>query len=416
MKLSYKDKEALLASALGMERWSIHDFNDDEVFYYSDKDQKTYMRSYAVLDGKVTLGDPAECVAHTEYKPVTAIASFSLDEAEFAGDEVILKGKVFEAGEYPDKNFSITPGEMQQAVAEFSPVSNDLEHKRTILDGKIGQLRSVIAKGKELIGEVAVPKWFYDAVGKEPIKASLAWNTQTKRIIGNGLVINPRVPDAQLVAAFNVATSDNTQGGNHLPIDETTKKLPLWQSLVALFSKGEKLPDDLKDVKLEDVASFAGEPTEPTPAPAQAPIAAPPDDDGQTAKFTAELEAEKAANAGLTTKLIKSEAEAFFSKALADCKVLPAEKDALVALFTQAVKDDNAGVACFSAAGELNEGIRVKALRDSIDARPKHNLTTETIDGNIVVLSANEPSGSTMTAERRAELLAAGSIKPVKES
>jgi hypothetical protein len=116
----------------------------------------------------------------------------------------IRKGKCFEAGNYPDKRFKITPDEMREAAQQFQPVPIDLEHKPSILDGKLGHLLSVqmAEDGKSLIGEAAIPEWLELMVPANKREVSLTWDRQKKQIVGMALVLKPRVSDAALLSAF----------------------------------------------------------------------------------------------------------------------------------------------------------------------------------------------------------------------
>lgn len=125
-----------------------------------------------------------------------------MEVVEFAGNDVLFKGKVFQAGNYPDKGIDLTEQDLKDAAATFTPVNNDIEHRPSILSGKIGQLTSVTAKAKELMGTVKLPRWLYDVTGKQ-ISVSLSWDKITKRIVGCALTVNPYITDAQLTAAFS---------------------------------------------------------------------------------------------------------------------------------------------------------------------------------------------------------------------
>lgn len=432
--LTYQDIKTILAAAIGIKEWNIDDVSNGFVYYTQDVStgltsvRSTFKRAYTITEAttgtKVTLGDPVQVVKRTLYEPLVVTSEFSMDDAEvtFSDDGMVLRtGKVFEAGEYPDKNFSITEEELAQVPATFSPVSNDLEHKPTILSGKVGQLRSVVAKGKELYGTVAIPKWLNDTIGSNPLKVSLAWTRDSKRIVGNALVLNPRVPDAQLVAAFTAA---NSYGGGDMPITKTEKKPTWWEKLCAAFT-AKQLPEGFEDFDPEQV-KFANDadpekPAETKPDDTSAPVVEPTKaDDPAAAKFAADLDAERKVNAGLQARLIQSEAEKFANDAIKAGHAFPAERDSLIAQFSQAVKDDaqSASVACFSVDGSMHEGSRVKLLRDSVQARPKHSFTSEEIAGvdagDLVVLSASPGGAQKMTPERRQELLNAGEIR-VKE-
>lgn len=321
---------------------------------------------------------------------ITSLGEFTLSEkVEFAEDSVICTGKLFEAGDYPDKQFSITPQEMEQAVAKFTPVNNDLQHTPTILDGKLGRLESVYVQGKELFGKVRIPKWLHD-LNPQGIKTSLTWTRGDKSICGNALVLNPRVQDAQVVAAFTAAC-DNTKQTNG------GTKLMWLDKLKAMFTDG-KLPEELKDFDPSKVKLAE----EPDPEPKTEP----------KAQFSDEqLDA-------INANLIKNEAEKFCSEAVRDSKVFPAEIEKLKAMFTKAVQDDNEGKVCFSSQGTVNEGERVKTLREMIAARPKHNLTMEQLEGGVSEFTVLGSSGGDkkMTPERKEELIkAGGTIRPAKK-
>lgn len=89
--------------------------------------------------------------------------------------------KLFEIGEYPDKDFSLTDSEADDAISHFSPVPNDLEHKQTILSGKLGTLESVFRIGREIFGRISIPKWLRELNDGEPIKVSLAWSKNSQK-------------------------------------------------------------------------------------------------------------------------------------------------------------------------------------------------------------------------------------------
>jgi len=114
------------------------------------------------------------------------------------------RARLFRVGEYPDKDFSLTPEEMALAAAEFSPVPVGLEHHPTLLDGKLGELAAVEVDedGQTLRGRVRLPAWLSHVLGSFPVPVSCAWDRLTKRLVGLGLVRTPRISDAALLAAF----------------------------------------------------------------------------------------------------------------------------------------------------------------------------------------------------------------------
>lgn len=124
---------------------------------------------------------------------------FSDDDGEF----VLRSGLLFRAGDYPDKDYSMTADELAAAAETFSePVPLDLEHMPTILDGKLGEVISISAFSDELHGVVKLPKWLDDAIGDTPRKVSATWLRDTKTLVGLALCVYPRIEDAALMTAF----------------------------------------------------------------------------------------------------------------------------------------------------------------------------------------------------------------------
>src|SRR5687767_819189 len=98
---------------------------------------------------------------------------------ELNSEYVEREGPIFEAGEYEHQQFSMTPEELQAAVAAFKPVDLELEHYDSegmpnILSGKLGQLveARLAEDGKTLMGRTRIPRWLHDLHQGEPIKVS----------------------------------------------------------------------------------------------------------------------------------------------------------------------------------------------------------------------------------------------------
>jgi hypothetical protein len=353
----------------------------------------------------------------------------------------IRRGKLFQCGYYADKQFALTPGEAAAAVAAFRPVPNDLEHTPTILDGKLGTLRSVAASedGSELFGEVEIPRWLHEAIGDAPIKASLLWDRETKRIVGNALVIEPRIADAALLSAFSaahpmaVAPGDtahthtiDTLGAFSPPVEpaveETTDPVSVLATIKALLWGRDPKP------------SAANAPPIETQSPETAEEETVPETNGTTtatADFAAseEYRAMQAQIAALTARdteraaresardaeVTRERAEAWADAEIAAFRALPHERDALVAAFSEAAIDDRTAprTVRFSADGAEVEGTRLDALRARQAARGQHLLTREQLAltpdqlKSAGVIFAQRPSegDETMTTERHDELI-----------
>lgn len=131
-------------------------------------------------------------------------------------DAVVLTGKVVEIGDYPERGFSIRPEEMDEAIAAFHPIPNDLEHSRLrdVLGHSMGELRRLWRVGKEVFGEISISKWLADLTGNA-LKVSLSFN-RAKRVVGNALTLSPRIADAEVVAAFSESRSLDPESAQKL--------------------------------------------------------------------------------------------------------------------------------------------------------------------------------------------------------
>jgi hypothetical protein len=133
-----------------------------------------------------------------------AFADFS-SSGELPDGYVKRRGKCFEAGNYPDKKINVTPADLAKMAREFSgPVPVDMEHRPSILDGKLGHLLSVQVgqDRKTLIGEAAFPQWLEQIVPANQREVSLTIDRDTKKIVGMALVMKPRISGAALMSAY----------------------------------------------------------------------------------------------------------------------------------------------------------------------------------------------------------------------
>lgn len=155
------------------------------------------------------------------------------------GETVVRRGLLFRAGSYPDKNFDLTPEEMADAAREFEPVLAEMEHLPTILDGKLGRLREVSTDGAgALFGALEIPRWLHETVGPDPLKVSLVWDRETKRIKRVGLVRSPRITDAAVFAAFSAATGEEIEEIE--PAEDEEAVLAFFSDLTAAFDAAPK--------------------------------------------------------------------------------------------------------------------------------------------------------------------------------
>jgi capsid assembly protease len=110
-------------------------------------------------------------------------------------------------------------------------------------------------------------------------------------------------------------------------------------------------------------------------------------------------EAEKA-KAEAIKQQRRTAAETFVKEQIVAGRLLPAEKDAVLADYLQAAEDDEAR--------PLADGSRVATLQARVAARPAHKLTEEQLDPEKtrVLLSDEKPAAGEVSEERRKELLA----------
>lgn len=136
-------------------------------------------------------------------------AAFSIAEADEPGghsmttpavDYVEREGKVFEFGDYPDKQFSLTADEFRAANPDGGAGAFvDLEHFRKphALLGKLGSVVGTEVKGNALFARVRFPRALDDLLGSDERKVSCHFGPD-KRLKQLDLVLNPRIRDAAL--------------------------------------------------------------------------------------------------------------------------------------------------------------------------------------------------------------------------
>ena len=413
--MSHDDKRTAVAAKLGVPSYHIADMFDDHVVYHAngenDGPQKLQRRSYAVhpTTKEVTIGEPDDVQRVTSYEPVTTTMSLFSSvppNTDTPTGFIEYVGKVGEIGEWPDKNFALTDEEADSAITRFSPVPNDLEHKSSELDGHLGELQAIWKNGKDLIGRSLIPKWLHDLRQGEPIKTSLAWSRHSKQILKNSIVKNPRITDAQMVAAFSAETDPTPPREPITMPTPTTLADKRWIKALNVMHGSNTLPAEFADFLPEDLVVMSTPPPPVPPNPAEV-------------QFAARIR-------GMETTMLHKEAVNFAESAVRDQRIFPNEKENLIVRFKQAVLDDRGDQVLFAEDGSLQEGERLKAIQDSITLRPKHGLLDPSnINGNVLfthggyaTIDGGTSGGGTpadqMSPERRKELLDKGSIKPAQ--
>lgn len=367
------------------------------------------------------------------------------------GPVVIKKGKIFEAANYPDKKFGLTPEEMLLSVKNFTPTGmNDSHNSASILKGKWGKLRNIeIAEnGWDLNGEVAVPVWLDKEMKGEPIKVSAEWNRDSKKLENLAYVKNPRVPDAAIYAAFMQSEMANdaemkeimtrwfeqrvgTKAPDHQSgktavkekSDTDTKKGKTIMGYFADFKNGvlealKGLPDE--DPKTAELA--ADEDTDEAEKEEKAKLSTdsakkkvPADEPKELKNITIvmsdedkkEMKAMRDEIEKLHREKLEMEAQKFADDLISSEFAYPAEKSAIVANFIQAAADDktNAVKVKFSVGNEEVEGTRLESLKALYAVRRPHNLTKERLAafGAGVLNPERDEKEDEAAAKKRAE-------------
>jgi len=333
------------------------------------------------------------------------------------GEHVVRRGKVFAAGDYPDKAFSASPEDLVVAQYDFDPVPNKVQHidpatTPTYFDGHLGKLTKLEFQedGETLVGELAIPRWFDNFMREfhpdKPLSVSLEFDRQTKRVVGNTLVPNPRIADSAMLEAFaaaNMATHKGVQATHDMAVAHgasckggaTAGMADTHATVIQRFHDVAKahgatcVPGADGDGETGMAAAPAVVPKEEQPMSTTGTTA-------EMAAITARLEAaeqenerlRKARESDLQTQRGK-DAVVFANAQVAAKKAYPAERQAIIDLYVQAAKDDHQhGVANFDT--DDRTSTRVAALEAMFDNRPAHVLTTELVGDAELVALANQ--------------------------
>lgn len=111
-------------------------------------------------------------------------------------------------------------------------------------------------KGTELFGKVSIPKWLHK-LHPDGIKTSLTWSRDNKRIIGNALVLNPRVSDAQIAAAFTAACDNERESDKQN--NKTNPKEATMPDETIDVTKNTFTKDEVLELIKESKAAFSNE-------------------------------------------------------------------------------------------------------------------------------------------------------------
>lgn len=443
----------------------LEDFGDPKRRLYPIKDQDD-VDSAASLIGKAQNPDAvkARIISIAKRKGLSipdawksdsakhSVAAFALEGRTIEGDYVIRTGKLFEAGDYQDKDFTISPEEMQAAVADFTPLPVDLEHVPTLLDGKLGQLRSIEVgeDGWSLQGTVALPKWLDDALEGSERKVSATWDRGTKTLQGLALVRNPRVSDAALMAAFAVEealqdtsvlealfagnrhstpegqmamqemhdtsarrgavckagnTRQATMASSHeagalqkihdLTMEHGAKCSSVYPpSGFPFFSATRRQPrkEGRTMSRFDEFMTWLKGDEGDASAPPAATMSAP--ESGELKALRERQTALEAENARMRAERISEQAAAFADAQIRERRAFPAERESIVSDYVQRATDDSL-LATFSQA-DANRKSGIESLKATFAVRPAHALNAEGLKPEelAVLMNRSETEGA----------------------
>jgi hypothetical protein len=129
------------------------------------------------------------------------------DDSYEDGDFVIYpQRKLFPAGWYESHNYGMTPEELAVAAYSAGDVPLDLDHHDTVIkDEYIGHGRNFTAawEGDNWVkrGDIAIHKMLAPLL-KDETKMSTTWDRESKSLTKIALLLNPRIPDAELKPAI----------------------------------------------------------------------------------------------------------------------------------------------------------------------------------------------------------------------
>jgi hypothetical protein len=319
------------------------------------------------------------------------------------GEDVVVRwGKIFACGDYPDKDFSIDPQELHEAVSAFAPVPVDLAHvpdDDNVLAGKLGSLTAVkIAEdGTTLLGGVAFPRWLDNILLPSERKVSTTWGRTPKRIAKLALTTRPRVPDAVLMSAYaEFAGRRHSQTDQQMIQDahDTLAKVgALCDRRNVHYSDTEETPPmdnnanpDSKPAErgifarlaaaFSQAASDEAPAEQPAPlvAPAPAPAPAP------SAPELAEFAALKAENERLRKEGREKAAANFVDGLITTNRLFPSGRKQGIATFTRLAEvaaAQPATVTFSDAAGNEVSADLVESIQALFSHVPTHSLTKE---------------------------------------
>ena len=108
------------------------------------------------------------------------------------------EAKIFEAGDYPDKEISVSEEDLDTIVSNFTEIPVKVEHVDSPLD-PLGTVKRIWRRGRELFARLVFPLDLAAFLERRGIKKlSVALYKDPLRLAEVSLVLSPRVPSAAM--------------------------------------------------------------------------------------------------------------------------------------------------------------------------------------------------------------------------
>ena len=152
------------------------------------------------------------------------------------------KAKLFEVGEYADKNLRVEAQDLHRLAASLdAPVPVWIEHTETPLE--MGYLTDIQAAGNELFGVLALTPEADEIIEKSKAKSlSLSVSRELDRIYEVSIVAKPRIESARLFCSDFTKTSANEWKEKAIALSEEFEERQFNSYIDELTRAGKLLP------------------------------------------------------------------------------------------------------------------------------------------------------------------------------
>ena len=363
---------------------TVRPFAEPPTVIYQAADGKTYERTLSLeIEGEAlncVPGERREVESRTVWVPVDAATAPAFSAGQSFEGHTIKSGLIFRAGSYPDKGVTITNDDIRRIVKSFPPEGVPLmsEHEESLIGKAMEEdgarvLRVWSEKNDtELHGDVRYPNWLAYGLRKLRNCVSVGLKAAKDGLRELSLVLNPRIVDAALFRreaayAFSSTPKFNDFAARHpreaalLAVEAAKAHNPVPprredrnpMNPIITFLRGltpeQKAAAGITDDQIDalGVADAKGCPT-----------FSDPEAEARMAALESQIEAQQAA--------WRAEAAVrFYADQLQARKVVPAQREQTIALYTHAAQADAKSGATFG-----QDGPAVAALKKYFDDSP----------------------------------------------